>query len=479
MRLTNKIKGTTLAVGTLSGKLHIFDAHTLQRQRTYQQAHLNRIGALSWNAHILSSGSRDRNICHRDVREATIKPFKKSLGHKQEVCGLRWNTDGGPSNALLASGGNDNKVCIWDLRGSKRPGAASAPPLGPSGSTSTGGSGPTAGSEDASDLPVWKFHEHTAAVKALAWDPHVNGILASGGGTADKHIRFWNVSTGSMLSEFDTGSQVRQLLTLDCDLYTDFLSLSPGLQPHMVTYIPRTGLHPWFLINHSAEPNMYMEIPVSGYGSITDGTYTSSVIPGHESGRRDNRHWCRRRNSTILELIPEEGQQPVEARQSTGLWPSNTLDGMAPVLRLLLSSLPLLEALFPVISRLTAVSIVVFISLGTQYLTLHLHVSALVTRHTTHRHSHHQTHYSRPSTTIHTPSIFLSCTILFRSRPTVVFASSTPFYDFVFFFCSTSLCPQSRSCSLDSRRHVVFNRLSSFHCVPAPCFILCLDIHFL
>lgn len=69
--------------------------------------------------------------------------------------------------------------------------------------------GSSAAGADDGDIPLWKFHEHTAAVKALAWDPHVSGVLATGGGTADKHIRFWNVQTGSMLHELDTGSQVR------------------------------------------------------------------------------------------------------------------------------------------------------------------------------------------------------------------------------------------------------------------------------
>ena len=66
---------------------------------------------------------------------------------------------------------------------------------------------------NAGDSPLWKFHEHTAAVKALAWDPHVSGVLATGGGTQDKHIRFWNVLNGSMLNELDTGSQVRMTFT--------------------------------------------------------------------------------------------------------------------------------------------------------------------------------------------------------------------------------------------------------------------------
>jgi hypothetical protein len=59
-------------------------------------------------------------VHHRDVREAAHRPFKRCTGHKQEVCGLKWSGDGGPQAATLASGGNDNKVCIWDLRGSRR-----------------------------------------------------------------------------------------------------------------------------------------------------------------------------------------------------------------------------------------------------------------------------------------------------------------------------------------------------------------------
>lgn len=136
-------------------------------------------------------------VHHRDVRDPATRPFKRCTGHRQEVCGLKWSGDSGPA-ANLASGGNDNKVCIWDLRGSRR--AAGSRPGSAAGGLSDDGS--------PGDLPLWKFHEHTAAVKALAWDPHVSGVLATGGGTQDKHIRFWNTGNGSMLSELDTGSQV-------------------------------------------------------------------------------------------------------------------------------------------------------------------------------------------------------------------------------------------------------------------------------
>jgi cell division cycle 20-like protein 1, cofactor of APC complex len=48
-------------------------------------------------------------------------------------------------------------------------------------------------------------------VKAIAWSPHQHHLLASGGGTADRSIKFWNTATGSLVKEVDTGSQVCNL----------------------------------------------------------------------------------------------------------------------------------------------------------------------------------------------------------------------------------------------------------------------------
>ncbi|RYE80673.1 MAG: hypothetical protein EOO74_01780, partial [Myxococcales bacterium] len=59
--------------------------------------------------HILTSGSRDRNIYHRDVRSPD-QWLTKLAGHKQEICGLKWNQE----DNQLASGGNDNKLMVWD-----------------------------------------------------------------------------------------------------------------------------------------------------------------------------------------------------------------------------------------------------------------------------------------------------------------------------------------------------------------------------
>ncbi|WWD03932.1 hypothetical protein V865_001990 [Kwoniella europaea PYCC6329] len=167
-------KGSTLAIGTNSGLVEIWDAEYCKRIRT-MSGHTGRVGALAWNSHILSSGSRDRTILHRDTRIPEHYIRKLAGHHKQEVCGLRWN----PDTDQLASGGNDNKLFVWGGTDNK---------------------------------PTWRFGEHRAAVKAIAWNPHQRGLLASGGGTADKKIRFWNSLTGGLVSEYDTGSQVCNLM---------------------------------------------------------------------------------------------------------------------------------------------------------------------------------------------------------------------------------------------------------------------------
>ena len=168
-------KGSHLAVGTFQGHIQIWDATSCECLRDYTNAHSGRVGALAWYQSTITSGSRDRGVQHRDVRAPDKRAYEEHTVHKQEVCGLKWNVQLGQ----LASGGNDNKLLVWDHRSSRRKG------------------------------PLWKFHEHSAAVKAIAWSPHNPGVLVSGGGTQDKKMRFWNTQMGTLLAEVDTGSQVR------------------------------------------------------------------------------------------------------------------------------------------------------------------------------------------------------------------------------------------------------------------------------
>ena len=60
---------------------------------------------------------------------------------------------------------------------------------------------------------------------AIAWSPHQHGLLASGGGTADKCIRFWNTLTEQPMQCVDTGSQVRRAGNTSIDYRTVLIAL--------------------------------------------------------------------------------------------------------------------------------------------------------------------------------------------------------------------------------------------------------------
>ena len=157
-------------------------------------------------------------------------------GHDQEVCGLKWS----PNGQQLASGGNDNLLNVWAqvrclVCGKPRFGwCAALYPLRPACCKAA---------QHQSCLHCTKVHTcsacprplkqacrmqgaatgqapshslaaHTAAVKALAWCPFQSSLLASGGGTADRTIRFWNTHTGCQLNSIDTESQVLLALVL-------------------------------------------------------------------------------------------------------------------------------------------------------------------------------------------------------------------------------------------------------------------------
>ncbi|KAH8410414.1 hypothetical protein KR215_004034 [Drosophila sulfurigaster] len=172
-------EGQILAIGNSTGAVELWDCSKVKRLRV-MDGHGARVGSLAWNSYLVSSGSRDGTIIHHDVRSREHK-LSSLNGHAQEVCGLKWSTD----FKYLASGGNDNLVNVWSL----------------------GSSGVGTAQE-----PLHKFTEHQAAVRALAWCPWQTNTLASGGGTADRCIKFWNVHNGSLIKSVDSKSQVCSLL---------------------------------------------------------------------------------------------------------------------------------------------------------------------------------------------------------------------------------------------------------------------------
>jgi WD40 repeat protein len=166
--------GEMLFIGTSSGKLNVWDIEKSKISTTYDY-HSERVGVITTmncNNHIFTSGSQDKMIFNYDLRiDPNQNPINKLFGHSQEVCGLKWSLN----DRLLASGGNDNKLILWN--GNKF------------------------------NLEK-KFKSHTSAVKALDWSPHKFGCLISGGGTQDRTIKIWNTNTMSLVESIDTSSQV-------------------------------------------------------------------------------------------------------------------------------------------------------------------------------------------------------------------------------------------------------------------------------
>jgi cell division cycle protein 20 (cofactor of APC complex) len=165
--------GAYVGVGLGTGEVQIWDVAESQKIRS-MFGHETRVGVMGWNKHLLSTGARSGLVFNHDVRIAEHK-VAELVSHTSEVCGLEWRSDG----AQLATGGNDNLVSIWDAR----------------------------------SLSVPKFTKtnHKAAVKALSWCPWNMNLLATGGGSYDRHIHFWNTTSGARVNSIDTGSQVTSL----------------------------------------------------------------------------------------------------------------------------------------------------------------------------------------------------------------------------------------------------------------------------
>ncbi|POS78815.1 cell division cycle 20, cofactor-APC complex [Diaporthe helianthi] len=165
--------GAYVGVGLGSGEIQIWDVAEGAKIRS-MFGHDTRVGVMGWDKHLLSSGARSGLVFNHDVRIAEHK-VAELVSHTSEVCGLEWRSDG----QQLATGGNDNLVSIWDAR----------------------------------SLSVPKFTKtnHKAAVKALSWCPWNSSLLATGGGSYDRHIHFWNTTSGARVNSIDTGSQVTSL----------------------------------------------------------------------------------------------------------------------------------------------------------------------------------------------------------------------------------------------------------------------------
>ncbi|KAK6089303.1 hypothetical protein P3W45_001711 [Vairimorpha bombi] len=143
-----------IVVGTSSGYLHVIDI--IKGQSTKYSYHKSRIGVLRSDNFNILTGSRDKRIKIIDIRSSKIS--STILQHTQEVCGM----DLSINNRHLVTGGNDNKLYIFDYRKLA--------------------------------IPLKKCTQHKAAIKAISWSPTSSNLFVSGGGTADKTVKLWDTN---------------------------------------------------------------------------------------------------------------------------------------------------------------------------------------------------------------------------------------------------------------------------------------------
>ncbi|KAG0438824.1 Protein FIZZY-RELATED 2 [Dictyocoela muelleri] len=171
VRFCNEV---TIAVGCTDGQLYYLDINKMHI-KIYKQ-HVCRIGVIDYFDGVIYTGGRDKNIKFVDVRFNRACVLGK---HDQEVCGLKISKVGN----YIASGGNDNNVFVYDKRYSSQ---------------------------------LAKIVGHKAAVKALSWSPINSNLLCSGGGTADKCLKIWNLNGLVTKSNNVYGEKDLCLKSIDC-----------------------------------------------------------------------------------------------------------------------------------------------------------------------------------------------------------------------------------------------------------------------
>lgn len=208
-------------VGTGQGVLYNLDLATLKNVSKLQ-IQKSRIGVIKTKDNLIFTGSRDRTIKICDIRVKNTNFVDTIDCHSQEITGLAIK------NEILASGGNDNKVFVYEMRMRKGKNISSPrnfhnddlhrTPRNDMFSVSKRDPDNISGKNMSMNAnftsskffnqfmssrnqpkniytPKMKIKAHKAAVKAIAFLS--NDLLVTGGGSADKTLRVWDLKKQS------------------------------------------------------------------------------------------------------------------------------------------------------------------------------------------------------------------------------------------------------------------------------------------
>ena len=83
-------KSNLMAIGTSNSEVQLWDTEKCKMLRN-MPGHCARVGALAWNGHLLSSGSRDATITHHDHRAARQRAQSDALAVPPLATAVAWS----------------------------------------------------------------------------------------------------------------------------------------------------------------------------------------------------------------------------------------------------------------------------------------------------------------------------------------------------------------------------------------------------
>uniref|UniRef100_A0A7E4VGL5 ANAPC4_WD40 domain-containing protein n=1 Tax=Panagrellus redivivus TaxID=6233 RepID=A0A7E4VGL5_PANRE len=210
--------GKFLAVGLLSGKVHLFDVNKKTLNRSFQPAS-SRVGVLAWGKNgLLVMGCRTGVFQVHDVRQR-LSFVCEVEEHVGELTSLLWCYN----DEFLVVGSADAHVTVYTRQQILE-----------------------------QDLdPSFRFEGHLATVKAVCEVSYMPGkVIATGGGTNDGKVIFWDLRYGSEVASFETNMQISSLV---CDSHYKEIVIGHGF--------PTAGLAIWTAPSTSGPFTKVHEIP--------------------------------------------------------------------------------------------------------------------------------------------------------------------------------------------------------------------------
>ncbi|GAA5834074.1 hypothetical protein JCM5353_002056 [Sporobolomyces roseus] len=155
-------------------------------------SHTDSVEDLQWSPSeptVFASCSADRSIRVWDTR---VKDRKSVIGvagaHESDVNVISWNLK---TNYLLASGGDEGGIKVWDLRNFK-------------------------GTKAPAPTPVAAFSWHTAPITSIEWHPTEDSCFAAAG--ADDQVTLWDLSVEEDEDERPSGPEADRLKDVPAQL---------------------------------------------------------------------------------------------------------------------------------------------------------------------------------------------------------------------------------------------------------------------